>query len=201
MRAIVSLKLNEKSIRDKIDKALANSPTVKRIAYKKAYGIFYNAKRAMLKAFDRHPITQELLGGAKAVNISGTLDGYGNLFSFLGFHAGSKPTEELRELLEIATDFRQTVYRNRTWYFRTQLPGRDVIESKTQMPWEGGNSWAYAVERNVSGLSHYMYKRWGGSRSGMGFQLPYENMEDLVFQPQPYISEILNEFRKRINKS
>jgi hypothetical protein len=190
------------SINKKIQVALGNSPAIKRLAYQKAYGMFAHAKRMMLNEFDRHPVTQEILSGPKGVNMSGTLDGYGNLFAFIGFDAEEKPTEELRDLLEMGTTFRQTVYRNGAWYFRFNLPTRDAITNATQMPWEKGNSWAFGVETFISGLSHFLYKRWYGkdSRSGMGIQLPYENLEDAQFTNVPYITEILQHFRERVNR-
>lgn len=200
MPVSVSLKLDHRAIQRKIDRALENSPVVRRLAYKRAYGIFLGAKRAMLREFDRHIITQEIEAGPNAVNMSGTLDGYGNLFSFIGFYDGSNPTEQLRNLLDSATDFRQTVCRNRAWYFRVTLPTQDAIAKASPMPWEEGNSWAFAVESYISGLSHYLYKRWAGSRSGMGAQLPYEYLEDITFSGRPYISEILRSFRERIGK-
>lgn len=200
LRSIVSVKLDQNAIKNKINKALGNSVAVKRLAYNKAFGVFRTAQRIMLQEFDRNIITQELLAGPRGVNMSDTLDGYGNLFSFIGFYAGDRPTERLRILLEMGTTFQQTVYRNGAWYFRVFLPNREAIENVTQMPWEEGNSWAYAVESEISGLSHYMYKRWGGSRSGTGFQLPYENWEGLTFKGRPYITEILNSFRNRVNK-
>lgn len=200
-RAVVSLKLDQSSIRAKIDKALANSASVRRAAYKKAYGIFYNAKRTMIAEFDRHPITQEIDAGPRAVNISNTLDGYGNLFSFIGFHEGDRPTEPLRWLLENIS-MQQTVYRNRKWYFKVRIPNKEDIALVTPMPWEQGNSWALAVESYISGLSHYMYRRWGGGRSGMGIQLPEENWgEDITFVGTPYMSQILEHFRERVNNT
>lgn len=201
MNVSVSLRLDHEAIRKKIDKALADSPSIKRLAYKKAYGVFYSAKRAMLKEFDRHNITQELLAGPNAVNISGTLDGYGNLFSFIGFERGDAPTERLRTLLDLSTSFEQTIFRNRAWYFRVSLPNRTTIEGVTQMPWERGNSWAYGVENYISGLSNYLYTQWDKGRSGMGLQLrDYDYTEGATFSGQPYITEILDNFRKRINK-
>lgn len=196
----VSLKLDYASIQRKIEMAVANSVSVKQVAYNKAYGIFYQAKRMMLKEFDRHPVTQEIDAGPRALNFSGTLDGYGNLFSFIGFDEGDRPTEQLRKVLEIATEFHQTVYRNKAWYFKVTLPSKETIESVTQMPWERGNSWAYGVENFISGLSHYLYKSWQHGRSGMGLQLPYENMEDSTFTGKPYITDILTNFRKRVNQ-
>ena len=209
MRANVSFSINYDSIRRKIESAIANSIKIKRLAYVKAYGRYMTAKRAMLKEFDRSNITQELISGPNALNISGTLDGYGNLFSFIGFEQGDNPTEALRQLLELGTSMTQTVYRNKAWYFKVSLPTREVIEENTQMPWESGNSWAYAVERYISGLGHYMYKKNLGasSRSGTGLQIGisgttsyYDYLEDANFSPKPYISEILKNFRVRINK-
>jgi len=195
-----SLHINYASIRAKIDKALGEDK-VRRAAYKKAYDYFKRAHNTMLKQFNEHPITQEIEAGPRALNTSDTLDGYGNLFSFIGFPAEDDPIAPLREMLADNVTFRQTIYRDRKWYFRVSVPSREDIEHVTDMPWEHGNSWAYAVENDISGASHYMYKKWEAGRSGTGFQLPYENMEDLIFQPRPYISEILANFREKINNS
>jgi hypothetical protein len=111
------------------------------------------------------------------------------------------PTAPLRDLLDIATTFRQTVYRDRKWYFQIETPSKKALEKASPMPWERGNSWAFGVERGISGLSHFMYKRWGGGRSGSGFQLPYENLEDAHFRPTPYLTQILANFRDRINNN
>lgn len=198
-RVTAHLKLDHAAIRKKIDAAMGTAVSVKRAAYKKAYGIYWNAKRTMMKEFDRHPVTLEIESGPTAVNMSDTLGGYGNLFSFIGFEAGSNPVEELRQLLS-SVEFRQTQFRNRMWHFRVGIPSKADVEHVTPMPWEGGNSWAIGIEKGISGLSHYMYIRWEGSRSGTGLQLPYDNWEDLQFNTQPYITEILNNFRSRINK-
>lgn len=202
MTAYVSLKINNAALQKKLNDVLYRSTTVKRLAYTKAYGIYYNAKRMMLKEFDRHDITQEILAGPDGVNISGTLDGYGNLYSFIGFQQGSEPTEALRELLDLGTSFERTVFRNNAWYFRVTMPTKEAIENVTQMPWEHGNSWAFSVEKYISGLSHYMYKEnlGGRSRSGSGLQTQEEYLEDVHFSGKPYITEILNNFRDRVNK-
>lgn len=195
-----TLKINRASINAKITKALSQEKFQK-AAYKKAFSHFLRAKNSMLKQFNEHPITVEIEMGPKGVNFSNTLDGYGNLFAFIGFNDDERPTENLRTLLENLTLIRPTVYRNRSWYFRISTPSREEIESETQMPWERGSSWAYSVESNISGLSHFMYKQWSGSRSGTGFQLPYENLEEATFSARPYMSEILASFRRKINNT
>lgn len=210
MRANISFSIDHDSIRKKIEMAIQRSVKIKRLAYLKAYGKFRNAKNAMFKEFDRSNITQEIIAGPNSLNISGTLDGYGNLFSFIGFEEGERPTEMLRLLLDIETTLSQTVYRNNSWYFRVSVPSKEALEDVSQMPWEQGNSWAFAVERYISGLSHYMYKRniGGSSRSGSALQIGvkgknafYEYLEDAQFSPKPYMTEILDNFRKRIEKN
>ena len=195
--ATYSLTIHRDQLEINVTRALGKSALVRNLALKKFAGIFDSAHRAMLREFDRHPITNELIDGIEAANISHTLDGYGNLYSFIGFKEGSQPTEDIRALLAVATTYRQTVYQNRQWFFKLYTPSREAIQKVTPMPWEAGNSWVAGIEQGMSNLSHFMFKRWGGGRSGGGFQLPYENQE-LNFSKRPYITEILKNFRDRM---
>ena len=52
----------------------------------------------LVKQFQTHPITVEIDGGPLATNSSGTLGGYGNLFSFIGFSSGSNPTSIIKKI-------------------------------------------------------------------------------------------------------
>jgi hypothetical protein len=199
--ATVRLKIDHSALDAAVTRLLGNDPRVKEAAEKQFLTTFHAAKQSMLQQFDAHNVTVELLQGPRAVNISRTLDGYGNLFAFIGFYEHTKPTEALRELL-MGISGRPTVYRDRKWYFRVDIPTDADIAAATPMPWERG-SWALQVERagGISGLSHFLYKKWRGlnSRSGMGMQLPYEYLEDISFKPVPYLSEILGHFRERLN--
>lgn len=199
--AIFRIKINEQELNKQLKNVYGRSTLVKEASFKMFQQFFNDYKRKMMFQFNRHPVTLELKAGPTASNMSNTLDGYeqGNLFSFIGFDSGTDPTEELKDLLETGTNFRQTVYRDGGWYFLVTAPTRAEILAVTQMPWEGGNSWAFGIEKGISGLSHYMYKKWGGSRSKQAFQLPYENMEEAVFKTRPYISQILSTFRNKIN--
>ena len=40
-------------------------------------------QKKLLEEFERHPVTVEISGGTSATNISGTLGGHGNLFSYI----------------------------------------------------------------------------------------------------------------------
>jgi hypothetical protein len=188
---------------------LGKSDFVRQQVNKVFHGIFSNAKRAMIGEFDRNPITLELKAGPTASNISETMNGYGNLFSFIGFEAGTEPTAPLRELLSEKTDYRQTVYRNRSWYFRVDTPSRQEIAEATPMPWEVGRSWVQGIEQGMSNLSFYIFTHWEGptSRSKEGLQLDTKSnaggweYSDEVFSPRPYMKEILAKFRERINNN
>jgi len=56
----------------------------------------------MISEFLNHPITVEIKTGPYAENISGTLNGYGNLFSFIGFSDGDDPINPIEGLLNLA---------------------------------------------------------------------------------------------------
>ena len=47
--------------------------------------IIEEAQRDLIKDFHNHAITREIKSGPTSSNSSGTLGGYGNLFSFIGF--------------------------------------------------------------------------------------------------------------------
>jgi hypothetical protein len=171
------------------------------VAYMRAYSVFKRAKGAMLREYDRHPISVEIKGGVGASPSSGATQGYGNLFTFLGFEKGSDPVGQLRHMLDAGTGFRPTIFRDNTWYFRVSTPSREVIGFTTNLAW--GMSWVEAVEEGVDNLSYYVYKTSRGykGRSGGGFQKGKEHNPTLDFKPSPYLSEILDNFRDRINNS
>ena len=64
---------------------------------------FDRIKKQMIDEFDAHPITQEIEMGINAPNLSNTLNGITNLYSFIGFDSGSKPIDPIRQLLEKST--------------------------------------------------------------------------------------------------
>jgi len=165
--------------------------------------VFKRNQQILLKEFNNHKITTELKAGPLASNLSGTLDGYGNLFSFLGFFHTRNPTEELEGLLS-SLKIKKTTRRGNVLYYRINLPNKNEIESVTRMDWGAGTSWALAVETgNFNGdaaVSHYIFKTWIKGRSKEGVQIKSQYSEN-KFSPTPYISEILENFQKRINNA
>ena len=60
----------------------------------------------LVKQFKTHPVTIEIDGGPLARNSSGTLGGYGNLFSFIGFSSGSDPTAIIKKIFSEKIKFK-----------------------------------------------------------------------------------------------
>jgi|688.fasta_scaffold07936_4 hypothetical protein len=148
--------------------------------------------------FESHPVTQELDGGETSSNNSGTLGGYGNLFSFLGFNAGSKPTAPVKLLIRsIALSPSLPRKSGSKFRFTMNVPSKDDFASISSLPWESGRSWLLDIERGVSGLGAYLYGRFSTSRSGGGIQSKFK-YSDRVFKPVKYFSQMYTKFLKRV---
>ena len=105
----------------------------------------------MISNFLRLPVTREIMAGPKSTNISGTLGGYGNLFSFIGFSEGDKPIDPIVELLS-QTNFRVTRFnRNGTGSLTIEMPSKEQIFKVTPLPWATGISWAQRIELECLG--------------------------------------------------
>ena len=64
------------------------------------------AQQEMIKDFSSHAVSAEIEGGPTASNLSGTLGGYGNLFSFIGFSQGEDPLSAIKDMLSKKIDVR-----------------------------------------------------------------------------------------------
>jgi hypothetical protein len=163
---------------------------------------FLDAKQELLESFDEHPVTQELEQGPEGENISHTLNGKGNLFSFIGFYDGDEPTETVREALEKFTILLKTPETIETgnkiiFRFGVRFPSMTELEALTPMPWESGRSWLRGIERGISGFGHYIY--WiisERSRSGTALQTA-TTLRDGKYTPTSYLSRILKEFKTK----
>jgi len=155
---------------------------------------FKSTKDAMIKDFYALPITQEIMAGPSATNTSGTLGGYGNLFSFIGFSQTDAPIAPIIALLK-DTNFKLTGLTPRgTMKMIVELPSKEDIFSATPLPWAPGISWAQRMEVGLSGLGLYLNKPSASSRSGGGIQT-----DNLIrsgrFSNSPYISAFLKKWK------
>ena len=191
-----------------LEKTIRNAPQVAAVVDKVFRRRVIGLKGAALKEFDNHPVTKELKQGPSGINVSGTLSGIGNLFSFIGFYSGDRPTDEVREKLKGYLDVvgvQRKIRGNRgvsSYRYSLTFPTISSFDSVSQMPWESGNSWVRGVENGISGFSNYMYLNYGEgrlerSRSGTAVQTK-KNVNVGIFRPTKYITEILDNYRKRL---
>ena len=153
------------------------------------------------------PVTRELRAGPDGQNVSNTLGGRGNLFSFIGFMSNDDPTRIVEKaILDSRLNRTPSIRRvgksaTFTVTFVATVPNKKELESITPMPFEKGRSWLTGIERGISGLSYYIYnkvKGIKGSRSGKAIQSKHPYMSGLRYKPTSYISPILNNLRKRL---
>ena len=161
------------------------------------------AKEAMVKDFLGLKVTQEIIGGPHTTNISGTLGGYGNLFSFIGFNEGEQPINPIITLLN-QTTFRITQMNTRgSFKVIIEIPSAEDIFAVTPLPWAAGISWAKRIEVGMSGLGMYLNTPSDYSRSGGGIQTD-KKIRGGRFSNTRYITWFLKEWQKkflRIDKS
>jgi hypothetical protein len=151
-------------------------------------------KNSFLNDFDNHPVTKEIQDGPDASNNSNTLGGKGNLFSYIGFQRTDKPIKDLRSFLASQFKFKKNINKKNKIQYIIDLPSITQIKEETRMPWENGKSWVIGIEKGISGLSNYLYKKWESSRSGSAIQTP-NSLRGLSFKPMPYLSELLAKLR------
>lgn len=186
-------KINKKLIQKEIFNNRAVKKMVRDIVQKEVE----KEKALFQQDFESHPVTQELDGGENASNISGTLGGYGNLFSFLGFNQGANPTAPVKFLIQRITLDRNIQATGNGFKVRVNVPSKDDFGAVSRLPFEGGRSWLLDIERGISGLGAYLYGRFASSRSGTGIQSKY-NYANKRFRNVKYFSGMYTKFLRRL---
>ena len=74
--------------------------SLKEQALKQAQEEINKIKQELLEDYNDHPVTKELEAGVDSENISQTLNGVGNLTTYIGFQEGANPTEPIRDKLK-----------------------------------------------------------------------------------------------------
>lgn len=163
-------------------------------------------KKDLVSQFESHPVSKEILGGPEASNLSRTLSGYGNLFSFIGFENGSNPISSfssfLRKRIRVTNRSKPTIKQNRKsikFTYRINVPDASEIANNTKMPWESGRSWLYDVERGISGFSNYIYEKLKG-RSGGGLESSNPRKGAGNYKPVPYWSKLWANFINKLQE-
>lgn len=178
----------------------------------RATQIMNDAAKGMRKEFDKDPVTVELDGGVDAANDSGTLGGGAatdNLFSFIGFSRGSKPTEAIREMLDPSHQDGPKIQSVEkvpgnvpTYRAKIRSPNLDAIYARTPIPWAPDMSWAEKIETDIPGFAHFLAKPTSTppSESGGGVQVKAElpSRAGSSFTPRPYLSKLFADFKTAI---
>lgn len=186
-------KINKKSI----EKAIFTNKTLKRQVLKLAQQSVEKEKNILINNFMEHPVTQEIEGGENANNISGTLGGYGNLFSFIGFLNGSNPVFPVVNLLKKISINKNIKNKNNTFIVDIYVPSKEDFANVTKMPWENGRSWLWDIEKTISGLGAYLYGKFEQSRSGKAIQ-SRKNFRNKIFTRVSYFTPLYNKFVKKL---
>lgn len=194
-----------KILQDKATKKLMTDKKVHEKVYKRSLQKFDLHKRQLISAFKDHNVTKEIEAGPTAMNISGTIVGSGNLFSFIGFYDSDRPISPVLDLLMRGVKLlkgKPKVTRTKTRVYlgyQIKIPTEVEFSSISGMPWESG-SWLYRIERGMSGLGYYIYERGiRASRSGTGIQADGK-VRPSMYKRTSYLSAILSTFKKKVSK-
>jgi len=189
-------KLDQRTLRLNI----GNLSEIKSAALEIAESKLQDEVKEFLNEFESHKVTKEIEDGESAQNISGTLSGYGNLFSFIGFSNGAKPTEVVKDLIKkirIAGSGRAQMGKAYgEVIFRVLVPSIDEFENKTPMPWAKGRSWLFGIERGISGFGYFISRALSGRSEG-GVQAD-NAIRSGSFRNTSYFSKMYNGFIKRL---
>lgn len=162
------------------------------------------ARQDLVEDFNDHPVTREIEGGAEAENISSTLNGIGNLTTYIGFSPNSNPTEPVKNILKTVDiiDKPKKNFKDGELIFEFDVvaPSIEEIESVGMLPFEQGQSWIKGIESGISGFGAYIYgKIFKNSRSGKGIQSK-TSFRQGAFRPVKYISDIMGRFYLKVKK-
>jgi hypothetical protein len=154
-------------------------------------------KNLLIQEFESHPVTQEIRSGETADNSSGTLGGYGNLFSFIGFNKGFDPVSPVVSLINRISIAKNVKFSGKFFNVKVLIPSRGDFENASKMPWESGRSWLFDMEKRISGLGAYLYRQYAKSRSGFGLQSEV-NYRNTTFKSVRYFNSMYNKFLNRL---
>ena len=201
-------RINSKSLSKRVSDQAA--PQLRPLVEQRAKQMHDEATREFWQEFENHSVTRELDGPTPEnnPNYTNTLDGRGNLFSYIGFNQGRQPIEELREVLRRKMGPPRIRIRKRifgsTFEIRTNTPTKENVEQdpSTVIGRYTGRSWLHAVRKGLAGFGHYFFtlkRTLPNSASTRALQFT-QRLKSGTHRPISYLSPLLRTFRKRINK-
>jgi len=193
----MAARINKSILKNEISKA--QSESLRKQAAVIANDLLIEKKKQYIEKIQNHPISEELSNGPSAENISRTLDGEGNLFSFIGFNDSDKPVEDLIDVIQKNTSIKEKDAKNGIFRFEVYSPSMDELKNTTRMPFEVGNSWLSGLEKGISGFSYYFYGLiFPSSRSGKAIQSK-NRVRRANYKPTKYFSSLYKNFIESFN--
>jgi len=190
----MSAKINKNILNKELSKS--KMAALEKEAFSFASKVLEEKKQNYLNSIADHPISQELSSGPSGPNVSNTLNGDGNLYSFIGFENGAKPIEDLLYIINNNTRIKKVESKQDEFKFEVYTPNLEELRNVTPMPFENGNSWLRGIEKGISGFSNYLYGLlFGSSRSGTGIQSK-NKIRRANYKPVKYFTLLYNEFIK-----
>jgi hypothetical protein len=193
--------INYKSIQEKVFASTAYQRHGGAAATRKARNFFIPRKKKFMAEFYNHPVSREIAAGKNAGNTSGVIVGDGNLFSFIGFNSGDRPVETLGAFLDSFINLERFKYNKKKgeWSFRIHLPDQQDVTAVSSIPWQPGSSWAYEIEKGISGIGNFIQTNSIRSRSGGGIQV-----KNQIRTPTPtrakYLKTMLRDLRRGLKR-
>jgi hypothetical protein len=193
--------INFKAIEAKVFASEAFQKKAGAAAMKRARRFFTPRKKKFMTQFYAHPVSREIGAGKDSGNTSGVILGAGNLFSFIGFNSGDRPVETLGAFLDSFITLEKFKYDKKKgeWKFRVRIPSRQEITAISPIPWQGGSSWAYEIEKGIAGMGNYLQVNSVRSRSGGGVQVAHQVRTPTATRSK-YLGTMLRDLRRNLKK-
>ena len=195
------MKINKRGLDVEMGKQLA--PLLQKRVNLRLVRAAREVEKILLKEFEEHPVTKELQAGANSQNTSGTLGGYGNLFTYIGFNDADDPIEIIRSILSNSINVSILPPDGKKMIQRAiiSLPSKQEIELSTPLPWASGRSWVKGIEEGISNFGRYLsIQSRSAGRSGGGVQSE-KNISGRGFRSVSYLSEILTNLQNNIRQA
>ena len=158
--------------------------------------LFFNSvKREVIDKIRNDAISLELSNHTAPSPILGG-NTKGSLFGFLGLVEGQEPVEEIIKIVERIMTYKLSRRLIRGGLKLTiKVPDKkDFRTDDLVLQWDGGYSVLDAIEKGLSGLSHYISTKEkpyaiAYSRSGDGIQVKTKVRDD-KYEPRPWLTPI-----------
>lgn len=200
-----AVKINRKQLTKELVATSKNRELSKKLVRKEVENQLNESRLEFLKNLSDHPVSKEIAAGPSATNRSGTLGGYGNLFSFIGFPVDEKPITFLKSLFYKSkiTKVRLTSAQNGRYSIQTNFPSKEEIFEQTPLPWQSDRSWLQGIEQGLSGFQQYFRVNIFYSRSGAALQAKPTDQVKLRggrHKPTSYFSKLYKDFITSITR-